>query len=395
MAIILCICLVSLYIQTTHCICNETTMTCDGNQSGEYCTSHISKLEYPNFNNFGSTINITTNHYLCKSPSFCNWLLGSADCTNIYLPDKMMKSAFMNQNTNACSLIQVPITFEKSVSCCQSNMDCESIFSNIKQDVSNCTQNTELTTVFEDLLDCYMTDDFIKYITCNQTDSNNHCPVKTLNMLTTYAICGCAIMNQSKLDNAYLYFSDMTSMIEDSLDPFTNFVNWKGNCPALSFTCNNCGDALLEIEQILCPLHILSNTDFNSLSDQIRVGVSSVMDYQVEIDEESATLRVRMYTHNDTINALSYLKSKTLIELDTGDNCIVSTNKMNLNAMLPDHVSCAVYPTEFPTETPSKDPTESITTELPTTAPEPQTNAVQTYHGLLSTLLCVIMLVKY
>lgn len=151
-------------------VCDLNSQTCD---NGEYCTYQRSKLGYPDPNNFFS-INppayVQNTQFECNSQSYCQWAqLLNVSCAQIYIPEKYLESAFASANGD-CSVVLAPITINETISCCQDEMNCSQIFTNLNDEPldkstwasQNCPIKEDIAQVVESIIDCYATADFMK-----------------------------------------------------------------------------------------------------------------------------------------------------------------------------------------------------------------------------------------
>lgn len=112
----------------------------------------------------------------------------------------------------------------------------------------------------------------------------------------------------------------------------------KENCPPWSFSCDAEGDAVLEVNEIVCPLDldpdrfdyssnigladdIIYDSDSSTYLEGIRTkiydGLGALVDQQVTIDTSSTnvTLRVLMYSEQDAMDAADWLSLNTTEDL--------------------------------------------------------------------------------
>eukprot|EP00483_Globobulimina_turgida_P006548 UN06558 len=129
------------------------------------------------------------------------------------------------------------------------------------------------------------------------------------------------------------------------------FASWRSegteDCPAWIFSCNDQGEAELEVYEILCPLDIFVDTDLNQLISEVNAGVSSLTTDQVEIFGDY--IRVLMYSEDEAMSAIDWL---SLNETDTtpdeivGAGCDMTPTKWNLNEIYGDYIANTPAPTD-------------------------------------------------
>lgn len=151
--------------------CNLKEQTCSN--ENEHCIFQRANLGYPDPKNF-YTINppayVKTTDYTCNTQAYCEWAeLMNVPCIQIYVPEKFFSSAFPTPD-GKCSVIKAPITINETISCCQKNMNCSNVFTNLDGEplnrstwaYQNCPLRPDLTEIVEDVVDCYATIEFMK-----------------------------------------------------------------------------------------------------------------------------------------------------------------------------------------------------------------------------------------
>ena len=145
---------------------------------------------------------------------------------------------------------------------------------------------------------------------CNQTDYTDTCPYYWFTSLVEYATCACHQIywfdDENGRNGTYEYFTELTSMIENM---FAAFRDNKEDCPEWQFSCNEEGDATLDVWEIQCPIESDNSTNLTALRNDIFNGVKAKVSWQIELDEE--TLVVNMYDAESAAYASYWLSLNT------------------------------------------------------------------------------------
>lgn len=177
--------------------------------------------------------------------------------------------------------------------------------------------------------------------TCNKSAYVDQCPLFFFEHLQDYAKCSClALTNwdaQSESNDSYLYFGEMTAIVESI------FAKFRGknqeDCPEWQFSCNSKGESLLNVFEIRCPLELEEDSDWESLKDAVDDGVESMTSDQVEIFGEY--IRVLMYSEEEAMEAFEWMSSNDSdgAPEEIGSPCTMNETIWNLNEIYGDYVA--------------------------------------------------------
>eukprot|EP01084_Bolivina_argentea_P083357 150918_1 len=333
-----------VYISLINATCSKTKQSCENE---EICTAQTAKLIYPDPATFFQENAVTSvDSYICNSEPFCQWgrMLGE-ECIRLSIPDKSFAAPFYNKDTHQCSIVTVPITINMTFSCCEPDVfDCDETFGGLaeREDslyaTSHCVDEPEVGELLEDIVDCYASLTFMTYIKCNISDYQGKCPPFFFNNLQQYAKCACAQLGAHN-DTAYVYFKEMTNMIE------TVFSDFRGKraevCPEWTFSCNEEGEALLDVFEFVCPLNIAEDSDLTQLVIDVDEALGDVSKAEDQIEIFGDVIRVLMYSDDEAGAAIDYLGIDNSLRNtpdEIGDPCVMTETVWNLNELYGDYI---------------------------------------------------------
>lgn len=238
----MCICVVIIFAEDN---CNKFSFECD---EDFYCTQVYTEISYPDPDTGFSTRGITTNsNYLCSSMDYLDFMkLLNSNITCIHTEMNSRLDYWIPFNTDDCFEIpNIAIGVNQTLIACDTSYTpsaCIDIFTKaISNDNEYCDEISEHSQFFNNISDCYATDDFVEYLLCKESTYDAYCPAyDILYHLRIYAICACKVMNGTKAEfgwnETWKYFTELSEVV---IDIFMLLGDWQQNCPEYIFACNS------------------------------------------------------------------------------------------------------------------------------------------------------------